>query len=159
MIEEIEVLLQHWGDKYRACGSAGGLSSPMGSIMQWGGCAPRGTPSSRIPGAGAGPDGLALEIDAALHDIERQGKQGGNLRRLAVLRYMSDPVPPRRQQMQALGITEGADRTYYDRVHSLHLRLLQVLKTRAKARGQLTTRPGDLPQTCVKVASTLRRAG
>ena len=159
MIEEIEVLLQHWGDKYRACGSAGGLSSPMGSIMQWGGCAPRGTPGSRIPGAGAGPDGLALEIDAALHDIDRQGTQGANLRRLAVLRYMSDPVPTRRQQMQALGITEGADRTYYDRVHSLHLRLLQVLMKRAKGRGMLTTRLGDLPQPCVKVASTLRRAG
>ncbi len=159
MMEEMEVLLQHWGDKCRACGSAGGLSSPMGSIMQWGGCAPRGTPGSRIPGAGAGPDGLALEVDAALHDIERQGKQGANFRRLAVLRYLSDPVPTVREQMRLLAITEGAERTYYDRVHRLHLRLLQALMTRAKARGHVTVRPGGLPQTCAKVASTLRRTG
>lgn len=159
MMEEMEVLLQHWGDKSRACGSAGGLSSPMGSIMQWGGCAPRGTPGSRIPGAGAGPDGLALEVDAALYDIERQSKQGASLRRLAVFRYLNDPVPTVREQMRLLEISEGANQTYYDRVHRLHLRLLQALIRRAKARGQMTVRPGDLPQTCAKVASKLRRTG
>lgn len=159
MIEEVEALLQHWGDKCRACGSVGGLSSPMGSIMQWGGCVPRGMPGSRIPGAGAGPDGLALEIDAALFDIERQGKQGVKFRQLAELRYLSDPITTMRAQMRAVGITEGADRTYYDLVHRLHLRLMQALIARAKARGQLTVRPGGLRQPCVKVASALRRAG
>lgn len=159
MIVEAEGLLQHWGDKYRAYGSAGGLSSPMGSIMLWGGCAPRGPRGSRIPGAGAGPDGLAFEVEAALLDLERQGKQGANLRQLAMLRYLSDPAPTLRAQMRALGITEGAERTYYDRVHRLHLRLMQALLARAKARGHLTVCPGGVRQPCANLASTLRRVG
>ena len=159
MIEEMEVLLQHWGDQCRVCDSGGGLSSPMGSIMLWGGCAPRRPRGSRIPGAGAGPDGLAIEVDAALLDMERQGKQGANLRQLAVLRYLSDPAQTLRAQMRAVGIAEGATRTYYDWVHRLHLRLLQALMARAKARGQLAVRRGGGPQSCAKVASNLRQTG
>ena len=160
MIGEMETLLKHWGEQVRRCGSAGGLGSPMATIMEWGGCAPRGTPGSRIiMGSGAGPDGVAQEIEAALAEIGRQDARGERLERLAALRYGDDPAPTIPMQMHLLGLAGGARQTYYDQVQSLHLRLLQVLTVRAEARKQLTVRRSGQTQSILKVASKLRRAG
>lgn len=159
MIEEIEGLLLHWGQQCRLNGEGGSMGSPMGTIMEWGGCAPRGTPGSRILlGDGSGPDGVAQEIAAALAEIGRQDARGERLMRLAGLRYGADPAPTIRMQMHLIGLTSGARQTYYDHVHALHLRLREVLTKRAAGRKWLTVRRGDLPQTCAKVASKLRRA-
>lgn len=159
MIDEIEYLLRRWGQQCRLNGDSGSMGSPMGTIMEWGGCAPRGTPGSRILlGSGSGPDGVAQEITAALAEIGRQDARGERLMRLAGLRYGDDPAPTVSMQMHLIGLTSGAKQTYYDHVHALHLRLLEVLTTRAAGRKWLTVRRGDLPQTCVKVASKLRRA-
>lgn len=160
MIEEMEVLLKHWGDQCRLNGESGGMGSPMATIMEWGGCAPRGTPGSRIIlGAGAGPDAVAQEIGAALSEIARQDERGERLQRLAALRYGDDPAPTWLMQMHLLGLASGAKQTYYDQVHSLHERLLTVIAERADARKWLTTGRGGMPQSLLKVASKLRQVG
>ena len=160
MIEEIEVLLIHWGEQCRMNGEAGGMGSPMATIMEWGGCAPRGTPGSRIIlGAGAGPDGVSQEITAALAEIARQDDRGLMLQRLAAVRYGDDPAPTRLMQMHLAGMSSSAKQTYYDLVHVLHQRLLQVLTDRADARKWLATGRGGLPQSLLKAASKLRQAG
>lgn len=141
MIEEMEALLKHWGEQCRSNGEGGGMGSPMATIMEWGGSAPRGTPGSRIIlGAGAGPDGVTQEISAALSEIGRQDGRGERLVRLAGLRYCDDPAPSWLMQMNQAGFTSGAKQTYYDQVHTLHLRLLQVLMKRAESREQLPTK-------------------
>ncbi|MBN3862065.1 hypothetical protein HCU66_07460 [Pseudomonas frederiksbergensis] len=160
MIEAMEVLLKHWGEQIRLNGESGGMGSPMATIMEWGGCAPRGTPGSRvILGAGAGPDAVAQEIAAALSEIGRQGQQGDRLMQLAGLRYGDDPAPTWLMQLHLLGMESRAKQTYYDQVHRLHERLLEVLAERADARKWLTVGRGVLPQSLLKVASKLRRVG
>lgn len=160
MIGEMEVLLKHWGEQCRENGEAGGMGSPMATIMEWGGSAPRGTPGSRIIlGAGAGPDAVAQEIGAALSEIGRQGEQGDRLVQLAGLRYGDDPAPTWLMQLHLLGMESRAKQTYYDQVHRLHQRLLAVLTERADARKWLTAGRGVLPQSLLKVASKLRRVG
>ncbi|MGF6136507.1 hypothetical protein QF013_000123 [Pseudomonas laurylsulfatiphila] len=160
MIGEMEVLLKHWGDQCRLNGENGGMGSPMATIMEWGGSAPRGTPGSRIIlGAGAGPDAVAQEIGAALSEIGRQDEQGDRLMRLAGLRYGDDPAPTWLMQLHLLGLESKAKQTYYDQVHRLHERLLEVLAERADAKKWLTAGQGVLPQSLLKVASKLRRVG
>ncbi len=160
MIGEMEVLLKHWGDQCRLNGESGGMGSPMATIMEWGGSAPRGTPGSRIIlGAGAGPDAVAQEIGAALSEIGRQDEQGDRLMRLAGLRYGEDPAPTWLMQLHLLGLESKAKQTYYDQVHSLHQRLLLVLTDRAAARKWLATGRGGMPQSLLKVASKLRQVG
>jgi hypothetical protein len=160
MIEEIEVLLNHWGEQCRKNGESGGMGSPMATIMEWGGCAPRGTPGSRIIlGAGAGPDSVAQEITAALAEIARQDDRGVMLQRLAALRYGDDPAPTWLMQMHLVGMASSAKQTYYDQVHCLHQRLLQVLTDRAGARKWLATGRGGMPQSLLKAASKLRQVG
>jgi hypothetical protein len=160
MIGEMEVLLKHWAEQCRLNGESGGMGSPMATIMEWGGSAPRGTPGSRIIlGSGAGPDAVAQEIGAALSEIGRQDERGDRLMRLAALRYGDDPAPTWLMQMHLLGLESGAKQTYYDQVHSLHVRLLEVLAERADARKWLTAGRGALPQSLLKVASKLRRVG
>lgn len=160
MIDEMEVLLKHWGEQLRRNGEAGGMGSPMATIMEWGGCAPRGTPGSRIIlGTGAGPDAVTQEILAALAEVGRQDARGKLLERLAVVRYASDPVPTWPMQMHLLECGSRAKQTYYDLVHTLHERLRQVLCERAESRKWLTTGRGAMPQSLLKVASKLRQAG
>ena len=160
MIEEMEVLLKHWGEQSRNNGEAGGMGSPMATIMEWGGSAPRSTPGSRIIlGAGAGPDAVAQEVGAALSEIGRQGEQGNRLMQLAGLRYGDDPAPTWLMQLHLLGMESRAKQTYYDQVHRLHERLLAVLTERADARKWLTAGRGVLPQSLLKAASKLRRVG
>ncbi len=160
MIEEMEVLLKHWGEQLRNNGESGGMGSPMATIMEWGGCAPRGTPGSRIIlGGGAGPDAVAQEIGAALSEIARQDERGERLQRLAALRYCDDPAPTWLMQMHLLGLESKAKQTYYDQVHGLHERLLAVITERADARKWLATGRGRMPQSLLKVASKLRQAG
>ncbi|NJJ60281.1 hypothetical protein [Pseudomonas sp. B14(2022)] len=140
MIQEMETLLKHWGEQTRRCGSAGGLGSPMATIMEWGGCAPRSTPGSRILlDGGAGIDSVAQEVAAALAEVSRQDERGQMLERLAVLRYTDDTAPTWLMQLHLVGSRSRAKQTYYDQVHSLHLRLLQVLNRRLGTRRSVVT--------------------
>lgn len=160
MIEAMEVLLKHWGEQLRRNGESGGMGSPMATIMEWGGCAPRGTPGSRIIlGAGAGPDEVAQVVGAALSELARQDERGELLYRLAVLRYSDDPAPTWLMQLHLIDSLSSAKQTYYDLVHRLHKRLLKVLTERAGARKWLATGRGGLPQSLLKVASKSRQAG
>ena len=79
--------------------------------------------------------------------------------RLAGLRYGDDSAPTWLMQLHLLGMESRAKQTYYDQVHRLHERLLEVLSERADARKWLTVGRGALPQSLLKVASKLRRAG
>ncbi|WP_339480579.1 hypothetical protein [Pseudomonas fluorescens] len=152
MIKDMDVLLVHWGEQYRRNGETSSMGSPMAAIIEWGGCAPRGTPGSRIIlGAGVGPDAVAQEVGAALSEIARDVGRGERMQRLAVLRYCEDPAPTWAAQMHELGYVSKAKQTYYDLVHRLHVRLYEVLNERSKARKWLTVGRGDLPQSLLKV--------
>lgn len=111
------------------------------------------------PRCRAGPDAVAQQVGAALSEIGRQDEQGDRLMRLAGLRYGDDPAPTWLMQLHLLGIESRAKQTYYDQVHRLHERLLVVLAERSDAREWLTAGRGVLPQSLLKVASKLRRAG
>ncbi|AQL40055.1 hypothetical protein [Pseudomonas syringae] len=128
MIKEIEALMVHWGEQMRERGQGGGLGSQMGAIIEWGGAPPRGTPGSRIlGGTGCGIDHIASEIGAAVAELERSGR--APLARLAMERYCA--MTTIREQMKAVGIAEGADRTYRNWVDRLHQQVLLILTIRS----------------------------
>jgi len=157
MIDEVEALLRHWGQQGQGCGSSGALGSPLASLIEWSGTAPRSTPGPRFP-VGGGPDAVSQEVEAALCEIDRQDERGKLLVRLALVRYASSDVTWR-MQMHLIDLKSQARQTYYDLVHALHLRVLQVLTKRAEGRGQLTVRRAGQTQSILKVASKSRRAG
>ena len=128
MIKEIEALMVHWGEQKRERSQAGGLGSQLGAIIEWGGAPPRGTPGSRgLDGAGAGMDHIATEIDAAVAELERTGR--APLAQLALYRYCT--LATVREQMRAVDIAEGADRTYRNWVTRLHQQVLLILTLRS----------------------------
>lgn len=128
MIKEIEALMVHWGEQTRERGQGGGLGSQMGAIIEWGGAPPRGTPGSRVlGGAGCGIDHVASEVQAAVAELERSGR--APLARLARDRYCN--LTTVREQMKAVGIAEGADRTYRNWVARLHQQVLLILTLRS----------------------------
>jgi hypothetical protein len=128
MIKEIEGLLVHWGEQRIRHGLTAGLGSQMGAIVEWRGMAPRGTPGSRIPAGGGGMDAIAVEVDAAIAQINRTRGQE-SLAKLARFRYCHGVTV--REQMKQVGIAEGADRTYRNWVQRLHLAVMHILIARA----------------------------
>lgn len=131
MIKEIDELMVHWGEQSRQFGQGGGLGSQMGSIIEWGGAPPRGTPGSRIlGGTGVGMDMIAAEVDAAVAELKRKGFDG--LATLAVSRYCG--LASVREQMRMVDIPEGADRTYRNWVHRLHQQVMLILVIRSGTR-------------------------
>ena len=156
MIDDIESLMRHWGEQLGQHGLEASLGSQMGTIMEWKGSAPRGVPGTRpLVGGGSGMDYAAAQVDAAIAELEHRDERGMKLANLARLRYgHSVPV---RQQMQEIGLAEGADRTYRNWVHALHQQVMVILMARLGVARGLTARRGGLPQSCVKVASMSRR--
>ncbi|RMO08983.1 hypothetical protein ALQ47_00703 [Pseudomonas cichorii] len=133
VIEEIEDLLVSWGEQRARLGLGGGLGSQMGTIIEWGGCAPRSTPGSReLLGPSAGMNFIGTEVEAAVAELERDKKRGA-LAKLAMLRYLPVPALPLREQMRLLGIAEGADRTYRNWVTRLHQQVMLILIKRRDA--------------------------
>lgn len=131
MNAEIEGLMQHWGEQRSRLGLTSGVGSQLGSIMEWKGLAPSGTPGSRILGGGMGLDHIASEVDAAVAELERrpESTRGPQLAKLARLRYLHQV--PVREQMREVGIAEGADRTYRNWVTALHQQVLLILTLRS----------------------------
>lgn len=154
MIEEVETLLQHWGEQCRRGRVHGGGNSPLASLIEWKGMPPR-TGFGSISLVGGSIDLVAAEVDAALAVIEREGdaqdaklkaawKAAGNhgtapfclatqLVKLARVRYLTDPMPLVEQQMKRVKI--DGRRTYDRRVHELHARVRDELERRAEARA------------------------
>ncbi|QDY37590.1 hypothetical protein [Pseudomonas putida] len=148
MIDAIEAVLKHWGQSVRCDAPSGGLASPAGALMEWLGCIPRaGSSGSRVLLAGAGPDYLASEVEAALAAIERQ--DGCEmLVALARLRYAFEPALTKSAQVRDLQLGHGeAGRKAYTRlVHRLHQTVEAELKVRHfKSENQLreAKRKGD----------------
>ncbi|CAI8962190.1 hypothetical protein [Pseudomonas sp. IT-P176] len=156
MIDDIESLMRHWGEQLGQYGHEASLGSQMGTIMDWKGSAPRGTPGTRpLIGGGSGMDYAAAQVDAAIMELEHRDERGLKLASLARLRYgHSVPV---RQQMQEIGLAEGADRTYRNWVHALHQQVMVILMARMGVARAHPVRRGCSPQACVKVASKSRR--
>lgn len=144
MIEEIEALMQHWASQHCRVGDGVGLGSPMATIMQWGGSAPRGTPGSRdlLLASGSGMDHVATEVAAALAQLERQSEKGAQLATLARNRYLPQPAYSVRSQLQLLGLREDADRTYRNWVHRLHQQVQLILTVRSATTRGLSQRTG-----------------
>lgn len=158
MIEAVEELLLHWGNQCNQVGEGGGLGSPMATIMEWGGCAPRGTPGSRdlLMSSGRGMDHIACEIAAALAQLERQSEKGALLAKLARNRYL--PIKPLTvpAQLALLGLPVTADRTYRNWVHRLHQQVQLILTVRsATTRG--FGRISGRVETDLTVVSTVSR--
>lgn len=157
MIEAVEALLQHWGERCRGGlampGSLG--SSPLAVAMQYGGMVP--TSGSGSMGLAGAVDRVADEVDAALGAIKQAGleqdrqlarawRQAGHTSRppfcletqlvkLAMVRYLPDPIPTVAQQMRRVRIR--SERTYHERVQQLHERVRAELERRAQLqRGQ-----------------------
>lgn len=152
MIEAVEALLQHWGERCRGgLGSPGAAgSSPLAVAMQYGGMIPTsGRGSMGLAGA---VDHAAEEVDAAIGTLKQAGlaqdrklakawKLAGRtgrppfcletqLVKLAMMRYLPDPIPTVRQQMRRVKI--GSERTYHDRVQQLHERVRAELEYRRR---------------------------
>lgn len=158
MIEEVEELMQHWGNQFNQVGDGGGLGSPMATIMEWGGCAPRGTPGSRdlLMASGGGMDHVAMEVAAAVAQLERQSEKGALLAKLARNRYLPRPAWSVRSQLPSLGLGEDADRTYRNWVHALHQQVLVILSVRS-APARARNRRVKSVQTDLTRASTIAR--
>lgn len=131
MIKEIDELMVHWGEQRRRHGLSAGIGSQMGTIMEWKGCAPRGTPGSRPVTGGVGMDQISIEIDAALAALDRGSKKSQALAKLARHRYLHQV--PVREQMKAAGIAEDADRTYRNWMTRLHQQVMLILIDRCSA--------------------------
>lgn len=157
MIKEIDELMVHWGEQHRRYGLSAGIGSQMGSIMDWKGCAPRGTPGSRIISGGTGMDHITGEIDAAVAKLGRGAEKEAALARLAEYRYWKQVSI--REQMRSLGMAEGADRTYRNWVTRLHQQVMLILADRSSAArgsgGQ--TQPHSYSRALVAKASRARR--
>ncbi|WP_160286530.1 hypothetical protein [Pseudomonas knackmussii] len=130
MIEEIEVLLRHWGEQIGRAGvlSGSSISSTLAGFIEWQGAPPRGEPGTRAPSGGYTMDHRAREVQACIDAIERQGEAGKHLARLARLRYLGGRSVA--EQMAALEMAAGADRTYRNHVHRLHELVLAELRKR-----------------------------
>lgn len=152
MIEAVDALLQHWGERCRGgLGSPGASgSSPLAAAMQYGGMIPSsGRGSMGLAGA---VDQVAEEVDAAIGTLKQAGlvqdrklakawRQAGNTTRppfcletqlvkLAMVRYLPDPIPTIKQQMRRVRI--GSERTYHERVQQLHERVRAELECRRR---------------------------
>ncbi|UVM74911.1 hypothetical protein [Pseudomonas alvandae] len=89
-------------------------------------------------------DHAALEVAAALAQLERQSEKGALLVVLARNRYLPRPAWSVRSQLPLLGLGEDADRTYRNWVHALHQQVLVILTARsgtARARNRRLKSP------------------
>ena len=135
MIEAIEAALRHWGEQLHGAASEGGLGSMMGTIIEYGGAAPRGgVPGARILSNGTGPDDLASEVAAALATIGRTAKDGTRLIKLARVRDFRFPELPLADQIYDLELIAGpsGERSYYRHLDRLHECVSAELAIRAE---------------------------
>lgn len=148
MIEAIEAVMRHWGEKVRCGVPSGGLASPSGTLLDWQGCVPRcGSGGARLLLAGAGPDFVTSEVGAALAAVER-GEGGVLLVGLASRRYAFEPALSVDEQVRDLQLGHGdAGRRAYTRlVQRLHESVqAELLSRRELARVQMreAKRAGD----------------
>jgi len=124
MIEQVEALMQHWGEAARGGLLAGTGLSPLAVAMEYGGMVEGG--SSGSSGLTACFDAAAQAVDAALGAISLLGALGQDLVALARVRYLSDPMPTVEQQMRVLGI--GSETAYRRRVQRLQEMVREQLK-------------------------------
>ncbi|WP_350404345.1 hypothetical protein ABCR88_07775 [Pseudomonas sp. W17] len=159
MIQEIEELMLHWASQLGRVGDGGGLGSPMATIIEWGGSAPRGTPGPRSPGGGAGIDHIAWEVSAALAQIERQSEKGALLVRLAHNRYLPAKPLTVQAQLALLQLPTSADRTYRNWVHRLHQQVQVILAARTVTARGGGRRSGAVETDLTRASMKRRRHG
>jgi hypothetical protein len=164
MIDAVEAVMRHWGEQVLKAGSAGGLPSTMATIMEYGGCAPSGgSYGARVLLAGAGPDYLAGEVEAALGCVER-AEDGAALMALAMARYLHASDMSLDEQVRHLGMGRGsAGRSAYyrslDRLHQLVGTELRARQRRGKARAKESMRVGDrMRKASLEQAKSAHRA-
>lgn len=152
MIEAVDALMVHWGERCRGGigGPGAGGSSPLAVAMQYGGMIPTG--SRGTMGLAGAEDRAVAEVDAAIGAIKQKGlaedrklakawRLAGHsgrppfcletqLVKLAMVRYLPDPIPTVAQQMRRVRI--GSERTYHERVQRLHELVRAELERRAR---------------------------
>lgn len=149
MIFELENLLLHWGSEVLRNGMGGGSYSVLGSLVEWGGPAPRGMPGAVALVSGTGLDGLAARIDSALAVIQRFGREAeefaeaqrrvvrsseSQMYRLAWVRYASARQMTLDAQAKSIGLSSV--RMYYRRLDDLHERLEAELRLSVMGRTE-----------------------
>jgi hypothetical protein len=162
MIEVIEGVFRHWAEQIASNGSAGGLGSTLSTIMEYGGCAPRGgVYGDKVLLAGAGPDYLAGEVTAALSTLLAT-KEGAVLHRLAGARYLNDLTLEQQCDVLELGKGDAARRAYFrhlDRLHHLVQAELLARQERLRGRRRESAREGaKVRAAAVRQAKAAHRA-
>lgn len=151
MIEAVDAVLVHWGERCRGgLGHGASGSSPLAVAMQYGGMIPTGGRGSM--GLAGSMDHLAEEVDAAVGAIKQIGLRKDRalakawrlagcygprpvsletlLVKVAKVRYLTDPALTVQQHMKRAGIK--AERTYHERVQRLHELVRDELERRRR---------------------------
>lgn len=120
MIKEIDELLQHWADQLRGRGMR--QCSPLGRLAEFGGVMPSGGPKGSRDLLGLGDmDEAAWEVQQAISGMSDECQV------LAHEHYLWNGYND--AKAKRLGL---AERTYYDRLHRLHIDIKERLRSRSK---------------------------
>jgi len=120
MIKEIDQLLQHWADQLKGRGMR--QCSPLGRLAEFGGVMPSGGSKGSKDLMGLGDmDEAAWEVQQAVNGLSDE------LQVLAHEHYLWNGYND--AKAARLGL---AERTYYDRLHKLHIELREHLRSRSK---------------------------
>ncbi|WP_083004813.1 hypothetical protein [Halomonas sp. GT] len=120
MIKEIDELLQHWADQLKGRGMR--QCSPLGRLAEFGGVMPSGGPKGSRDLLGLGDmDDAAWEVQQAVNGLSDE------LQVLAHEHYLWNGYND--AKAARLGL---AERTYYDRLHKLHIEIRAQLRNRSK---------------------------
>ncbi|NDL70521.1 hypothetical protein [Vreelandella alkaliphila] len=120
MIKEIDELLQHWADQLKRRGMR--QCSPLGRLAEFGGVMPSGGPKGSRDLLGLGDmDEAAWEVQQAVNGLSDE------LQVLVHEHYLWNGYND--AKAARLGL---AERTYYDRLHKLHIEIRAQLRNRSK---------------------------
>ncbi|GED46430.1 hypothetical protein HME01_22820 [Vreelandella aquamarina] len=120
MLKEIDDLLHHWADQLKGRGMR--QCSPLGRLAEFGGVMPSGGSKGSKDLMGLGDmDEAAWEVQQAVNGLSDE------LQVLAHEHYLWNGYND--AKAARLGL---AERTYYDRLHKLHIEVREQLRSRSK---------------------------
>ncbi|AZM96083.1 hypothetical protein [Vreelandella venusta] len=120
MLKEIDDLLHHWADQLKGRGMR--QCTPLGRLAEFGGVMPTSSPRGSKDLMGLGDmDDAAWEVQQSVNSLSDE------LQVLAHEHYLWNGYND--AKAARLGL---AERTYYDRLHKLHIEIRAQLRDRSK---------------------------